>query len=157
MKKLFQPNPRLFAFKHIKIMPTLPSTQLFATKLLDPGINTCFVSLSRGLFLTCRGELYKNILTACTQSTLVWQLNQNKEALTSGNSPLRQDAKFPPHQSHAGNHLPLYHQPFQLSPLPPNIPVNPSSTHVIYWQKMTFDLLESSYVQHNNNKPIPFI
>jgi hypothetical protein len=44
-------------------------TQTFATKLAGPRINAYFISLSHGLFLTCRGvkyELHKNIFTAYT-------------------------------------------------------------------------------------------
>jgi hypothetical protein len=50
---------------------------VFTTKLTGPRINTCFVTQSHGLFLTCRGEKYekrKNIFTMYTvqQSISIW-------------------------------------------------------------------------------------
>jgi hypothetical protein len=55
-----------------------PLLLLFATKLMGRRVNECFVSLSCGLFLTCRGEIYmistRSIFTAHT----VLQINTSE-------------------------------------------------------------------------------
>jgi hypothetical protein len=46
-------------------------TQTFATKLAGPRLNAYFISLSHGLFSTCKGgkyEKHKNIFTAYTMN-----------------------------------------------------------------------------------------
>jgi hypothetical protein len=76
----------------------------------------------------------KSIFTAYTTNINTCGLNakKNKRPLLGGHSPLRKDANFPAHQSHAENQLPPSRKSFRPSPLPQISPSTPSSTHVTH-------------------------